>query len=107
MRQQTLKRRQAIDQDGAKETCILSYGPTSGIFSCVFTVTQYDVEKYHDSFIMHHGDLEFLEKDGSMVLRHTYQEFAKSTEETYYYDISISEGHIILSENGERIPYLE
>jgi beta-lactamase regulating signal transducer with metallopeptidase domain len=95
-----------IDNDGTKESCMLSYGPTSGVFSFVFSVTHDGVEKYRNTFITHHGNLEFLEKDGSTVLRHTYQEFANSAEETHDYDISVNEGHIILSENGDRIPYL-
>ena len=39
-----------IDSDGVEETCILSYGPTSGLYTIMFTVRQGDNYEYNTIF---------------------------------------------------------
>lgn len=89
-----------IDGDGMSETCILQYGPTSGIFT--FCVDVYRdgkpicVDVAHESI---YQTLSFTEHDGKLCV------LGKREESVNVYDIGLEGGYVALSENGKALSY--
>ncbi len=83
-----------IDGDDMCETCILNYGPTSGILTCSVDVYRDGepicVGQYFES------DLQsFTEKNGRLCL------LGRSDQgEEHLYDIALKKGEVSISENG-------
>ena len=91
-----------IDNDGKNEHCALFYGPTMGIFSFKFLITEDRKTEYHNSFCFEHSDIYFKEENGELKIG------VKSTKSSLSdIDIELKNGKIILSSGGERLNYLE
>ena len=92
-----------IDNDGIDEICGLGFGPTSGLFTFTVTVWEIDAVEYKSIFCTEHYALSLVEnEDGTIQVRgETYGE----NPVVHYFDISIENGNVILSENGELLPY--
>ncbi len=95
-----------VDGDGRLETCELSYGPTSGLFTVEFTVYRNGAIVYHNTFNMEYGYLQFVCSDGKPWISHTVpqndgMQLAKE------YAITIEDGVIVLTdeETGETVEY--
>ena len=85
-----------LDGDGVEEIYLLSYGPTSGVFS--FTLTVIEGKYVCDSvFCASWGDLSFVQASGKLILIN--QVSAPSGEYTFFYTIRPEErdGRIIPS----------
>ncbi|MBQ1848689.1 MAG: hypothetical protein II135_11855 [Clostridia bacterium] len=53
-----------VDGDGEEEVCTLSFGPTSGLFTFIFTVADKSGNVYNTEYY----NLSFAEKDGKLVV---------------------------------------
>lgn len=91
-----------IDGDGTTEECVLEYGRTSGIFSFTFSASKNGVTKYQDAFFPAEWyDLCFVEtSDGKIKVKGLTQ---GDYPEAHFFDISVKDGHIVLSENGKTL----
>ena len=92
-----------VDGDGVYEDCVLSYGPTSGLFTVVFTASSYGNIKYENTFNSMYSDVCFAEKDGKTYVYATggYPEEDKES----WFDISVEDGNIVLISGDEMFPY--
>lgn len=100
-----------IDNDGKEETCILSYGPTSGLYTFMFTVRQGDIYEYNTIFcpqftyLRDPTDLEggynlysnyrFGVKDGRYIV--TAVEDSPARPKPLELKISIRDGQVVLT----------
>ena len=57
-----------IDNDGAEEVCLLSFGGTSGVFSFILEVVPRTGNTYINGFTTEYYYLSFSEKDGKLVV---------------------------------------
>ncbi len=85
-----------LDADGRKETCILSYGPTSGIFTFCLAVTEDEKPEYCGFYISGFYHLRFVERDGELKIQGITQ---GENPETHYFDISLRDTTVWLTEN--------
>ena len=90
-----------IDQDGKTEHCILSHGYTSGFFTFNLTALEDGVCEYQNGYNGHAGSLSFAEtEDGWKIKQELY-----NSSQIIYYDISIRDGNVVLSHNGEEVEF--
>ncbi len=82
-----------IDGDGKDEICTLSYGPTSGIFSFVFTAVNDEVA-YKNTFASSYHTVSFATDEKGKVYINAERDFDGKTTR---FDIDISDGNILLS----------
>ena len=83
-----------IDGDGVTETCTMTYGPTSGLFTVVITAFVNGSIKYKNTFNLAWGTLSFGEKDGSpCIIRERFQDRGSGTE---YLPLSVQDGRIVI-----------
>ncbi|MBR1535110.1 MAG: hypothetical protein IJ639_12140 [Ruminococcus sp.] len=93
-----------IDGDGSSETCILSDGPTSGVFT--FSVDVYRDGKaicVRQCYNVEWQDLSFTERGSKLCV------YGKASEgDEHIYDIALDDGTVVLSENGKPIdPWIQ
>ena len=89
-----------IDDDGVDEVCTMSVGPTSGLFTFIFSVRELGAaeDEYYTVNYSKWYDLSFIKgSDGVMRVQGITQ---GENPETHLFDISIKDGHVYLSENG-------
>ncbi len=95
-----------VDGDGRKENCVLSFGPTSGLFTVVFAAAEQGQmqREYYNTFQLPLGGapVEFAECEDGVVRLVFYRESASGE---VRYDISVKDGNIVLTLNGEPVPY--
>lgn len=84
-----------IDGDGVSEHCSMGYGPTSGLFTFTFSASVNGDGKYFHIFNTDFYYLSFLEADGKALVCGETKEGI-----THYFDISVEDGTIVLSEDG-------
>lgn len=89
-----------VDGDGTDELWMIGYGPTSGLFTFTLTARENDEEKYSGIFCTEFYYLSFVVKDGKLCVQGITQ---GENPETHIFDISIENGKLCLSENGEYI----
>ncbi len=89
-----------VDGDGQDESCVLSYGRTSGLFTFGFRAYDYNagVEKYNNVFLTQWYDLSFVKGDDGVVRVKAVDQ--ADPPQTHYFDIVIENGNISLRENG-------
>ncbi len=98
-----------IDSDGKDEHCVLTYGPTSGICTIVFTATEQGSEEaeYINTFMIPHSSkIEFCRR-GNIVQINTVQHEQGELTGTLdvYYDIEIEGDDIALYVEDEKMEY--
>lgn len=98
-----------IDSDGRDEHCVLTYGPTSGICTIVFTATEQGSEEaeYINTFMVPHSSkIEFCRR-GNIVQINTVQHEQGELTGTLdvYYDIEIEGDDIALYVEDEKMEY--
>ncbi len=89
-----------VDGDGQDESCVLSYGRTSGLFTFGFRAYDYNagVEKYNNVFLTQWYDLSFVKGDDGVVRVKAVDQ--ADPPQTHYFDIVIENGNVSLRENG-------
>ena len=89
-----------IDGDGKEEQCALSAGPTSGLFTFIFSVSENGNLEYFNVFNSPYTELKFKKNaEGKMLL------VGKSGEKTCYMGMDISDGNIVLSSDEQEVSY--
>lgn len=101
-----------IDSDGKKENCVLTYGPTSGLYTIVFTATEVGSEKaeYINTFnLMYTGGTEFhVSSDGKVQIKcgnTVWQNGETVKTDDVYLDIKIEDGNIALYDGESMVSY--
>lgn len=98
-----------IDGDGVSEHCVLTYGPTSGLYTVVFSATEVgkNEAEYINTFnIPYTGDTEFYEStDGKLKIKCENHIYEKDETEDVFLDIVIENNNIILKNGNETIEY--
>ncbi len=92
-----------IDGDGLREICKIGRGFTSGLFTFSFTATEPGAETadYMNYYLSEWMDFDFVRSDdGNLQIRGVTQEGKERL-----FDISISDGNVILSEGGEALAF--
>ncbi|MBQ7444447.1 MAG: hypothetical protein IJS71_00715 [Clostridia bacterium] len=91
-----------IDGDGDDEVCILSYGPTSGVFTFGVTV-EHGGATLSRYFLTNHAELSFAEADDTVKIRAV--EYLSGEEHFFDIKIESSDGNdtVALYENGEPV----
>lgn len=91
-----------IDKDGKDESCVLEYGPTSGIFTFVLLVSENGELEYYDTYASPFYYLSFNVQDDTLRIKAITQDEPPKTE---YFDIAIEENHIRLLKDGKYMGY--
>ncbi|MBQ8783222.1 MAG: M56 family metallopeptidase [Clostridia bacterium] len=101
-----------IDGDGKNEHCVLTYGPTSGLYTVVFTATEVGEAEaeYINTFIVHYtAGTEFYESsDGKLKIKfgnNIYENGALARTEDVFFDVIIKDNNIVLKNGNEIIEY--
>lgn len=92
-----------IDKDGKDESCVLGYGPTSGLFTFTLSVSENGKTEYFNIFhspVFYH--LRFTVLDGTLRLKGTTPDDNPKTE---YFDFLFEDGNILLSSDAQNIGY--
>ena len=84
-----------LDGDGREELCTLTYGPTSGLFTVVFSVYRDGKVIAQNVYNLHYGELYFTKTSAGLKLSHTYSQWADSALQTDVYVVSIRNGRIV------------
>ncbi len=95
-----------VDGDGQLETCELSYGPTSGLFTVTFTVYRNGTEVYCNTFNMEYGYLQFERSNGKLSISHTVPQ-NDGTQLVKEYAITVDDGMLVLTDaaTGKDVEY--
>lgn len=92
-----------IDKDGRDESCVLRYGPTSGVFTFILSVSENGKAEYFNIF---HSktfyNLSFEVQDGTLTLKGMTQEDNPKTE---IYDFVVDGTNISLASDAQDISY--
>lgn len=90
-----------IDGDGVIEHCSMGFGPTSGLFTFTFSATANGEGKYFNIFNPKDWyQLSFVETNGKVQVCGESQDGLK-----HYFDISVKEGNVVLTEDGSPLTY--
>ena len=95
-----------VDGDGRLETCFLNQGPTSGLFTVVFTVYRNGTLAYRNTFNMDYGELTFGRSDSGLRIAHTIP-WNDGIQLFTEYTITIEDGAIVLTDEqtGKTVSY--
>ena len=89
-----------IDGDGKEEQCALSAGPTSGLFTFIFSVSENGNLEYFNIFNSPYTELQFEKNaEGIMML------VGKNGEKNCYMGMDISDGNVVISSDEQEISY--
>ena len=101
-----------IDDDGIYEQCVLSYGPTSGLYTVVFTATELNKNEadYINTFnFQYTGGTEFYKSsDNKLQIKCKniiYDAGKIVNEDDVFLDIQIEDNNIVLLEGCIAVPY--
>lgn len=89
-----------IDGDGKEEQCTLSAGPTSGLFTFIFSVSENGNLEYFNIFNSPYTELQFEKNaEGIMML------VGKNDDKNCNMGMDISDGNIVISSDEQEISY--
>ncbi len=91
-----------IDKDGNDETCVLGYGPTSGLFTFTLSVSENGKMEYFNIYNSPFYHFSFDVKNGVLQLKAMTQ---GENPETTYFDFVIEAENIVLKKDNENIEY--
>ncbi len=87
-----------IDGDGINEECTLRYGPTSGIFTFVFTASEQGKVEYTNTFSCSHTDLHFEKNtEGKMMLA------GRKGDTLSYAEMGVENGNIVITSDDMEV----
>lgn len=90
-----------IDGDGKNEQCSLSYGPTSGLFTFILSVSENGKLEYYNIYNGLAGEMSFETTTGGTKLYLVPQGESKPID----FSFSVKDGNIVLTANGENVAY--
>ncbi len=89
-----------IDGDGINEECALRYGPTSGIFTFVFTASEKGKAEYANTFSCSFPDLHFEKNtEGKMMLA------GRKGDTLSYAEMGVENGNIVIKSDDIDVFY--
>lgn len=89
-----------IDGDGNDEQCLLRYGPTSGLFTFIFSASENGELEYFNIFNSPSMELSFEKNaDGQTVLA------GKDSDYIRYMELTVHNGNIVISSDEQDISY--
>ncbi len=92
-----------VDGDGTEEEIKTGPGPTSGIFTFTLTAYENGEAEYFNIFTSEFQYLSFVkDKKGKLLLRGETQ---GNTPQVHYFEITVEEGNIVLTDNGNKLGY--
>lgn len=97
-----------VDGDGQYETCMLTYGPTSGLFTFTLSVYRNGTAVYRNTFQTAYGYFRFQRMTDGLDLYYYDAESIKTTgRSTAAYAVTIENGMIVLTDEktGESLEY--
>ena len=97
-----------VDGDGRLETCMLTYGPTSGLFTFTLSVYRNGTAVYRNTFQTAYGYFRFQRMTDGLNLYYYDADSIKTTgRSTAAYAVTIENGVIVLTdrETGETMEY--
>lgn len=97
-----------VDGDGRLETCMLTYGPTSGLFTFTLSVYRNGTAVYRNTFQTAYGYFRFQRMTDGLNLYYYDADSIKTTgRSTAGYAVTIENGAIVLTdeETGETVEY--
>jgi len=97
-----------VDGDGRLETCMLTYGPTSGLFTFTLSVYRNGTAVYRNTFQTAYGYFRFQRMTDGLNLYYYDADSIKTTgRSTAAYAVTIENGAIALTdeETGETVSY--
>ncbi len=95
-----------IDGDGEKEQCNLNFGPTSGLFTFSFIVTERDKStEFYNTFMIDHSALFFKIIDGKLKIEAITRDSLNGSIKSSLFDVSVKDGNIVLTNNGQEADY--
>lgn len=97
-----------VDGDGRLETCMLTYGPTSGLFTFTLSVYRNGTAVYRNTFQTAYGYFRFQRMTDGLNLYYYDADSIKTTgRSTAAYAVTIENGAIVLTdeETGETMEY--
>jgi hypothetical protein len=97
-----------VDGDGRLETCMLTYGPTSGLFTFTLSVYRNGTAVYRNTFQTAYGYFRFQRMTDGLNLYYYDADSIKTTgRSTAGYAVTIENGAIVLTDRdtGETVEY--
>lgn len=97
-----------VDSDGQLETCMLTYGPTSGLFTFTLSVYRNGTAVYRNTFQTAYGYLHFQRMTNGLNLYYYDAESVKATgKSSATYAVTVEDGMIVLTDGstGEAVDY--
>ena len=97
-----------VDGDGRLETCMLTYGPTSGLFTFTLSVYRNGTAVYRNTFQTAYGYFRFQRMTDGLNLYYYDADSIKTTgRSTAAYAVTIENGVLVLTdrETGETMEY--
>lgn len=97
-----------VDGDGRLETCMLTYGPTSGLFTFTLSVYRNGTAVYRNTFQTAYGYFRFQRMTDGLNLYYYDADSIKTTgRSTAAHAVTIENGAIVLTdeETGETVEY--
>jgi hypothetical protein len=97
-----------VDGDGRLETCMLTYGPTSGLFTFTLSVYRNGTAVYRNTFQTAYGYFRFQRMTDGLNLYYYDADSIKTTgRSTAAYAVTIENGAIVLTDEdtGETMEY--
>jgi hypothetical protein len=97
-----------VDGDGRLETCMLTYGPTSGLFTFTLSVYRNGTAVYRNTFQTAYGYFRFQRMTDGLNLYYYDADSIKTTgRSTAAYAVTIENGAIVLTDEqtGETVEY--
>lgn len=88
-----------IDNDGIDEYCQLSYGPTSGLFTFVFTVYQDGKPEYMNTFSSLYTSLKFEKIDNTTVIS------CQTEDSNDCFEFYVKDGNIFIESDKHSFSY--
>lgn len=97
-----------VDGDGVQDRCVMSYGPTSGLFTFIFTVTSKGSTqpKYQNIFLTDHSDLSFPFVKSDPPMLHVQAVDPMDQKAISNYVVLIEDGNVVLRGEGGDMEYL-
>lgn len=96
-----------IDGDKLPEFCVLSYGPTSGLFTVTLSVCRDGKALCRNTFNLSYGKLRFEKTEAGLMLHHTYTEWNQSEPNEDVWLVTVDNGRIVWTNEKTGKPFTD
>ncbi len=85
-----------MDGDGIAEDCVMTYGPTSGLFTVVITISENGIVEYKNTFNLAFGELTFGEQNGEPHIFRTNTDISTGESRTESHRVYVENDRIVI-----------